>query len=70
MGLQVTATISAAVAVGIAVLATVVLRGVRGTSQAAPGEQPAIATEPDTVAQPEESVQLIRTGGGCVACPG
>src|SRR6266571_712203 len=69
-GLQVTAAISAAVAVGIAVLATVVLRGVRGTSQAAPGEQPAIATEPDTVAQPEESVQLIRTGGGCVACPG
>jgi len=70
MGLQVTAAISAAVAVGIAVLATVVLRGVRGTSQAAPGEQPAIATEPDTVAQPEEPVQLIRTGGGCVACPG
>jgi DHA2 family multidrug resistance protein-like MFS transporter len=69
MGLQVTAAISAAVAVGIAVLATVLLRGVRGTSQAAPAEQPAIATEPDTVTHPEEPVQLIRTGGGCVACP-
>ncbi len=70
MGLQVTAAISAAVAIGIAVLATVLLRGVRGSSQAEPGEQPAIATEPDTVAQPEEPVQLIRTGGGCFVCPG
>ncbi len=76
MGLQVTAGLSAAVAVGIAVLATVVLRGVRGASQAALAGQPAVATGPDTVAQPagpvppKEAVQLIRTGGGCVACPG
>jgi MFS transporter, DHA2 family, multidrug resistance protein len=69
MGLQVTAAISAAIAVGIAVLATVVLRGVRGTAQAAPGEQPATASEPAVALQPEEPVQLIRTGGGCVACP-
>ncbi len=61
-GLQVTATISAAVAVGIAVGATVLLRGVRASSQAAPAEQPAIATEPDIAAQPEEAVQLIRVG--------
>ena len=76
MGLQVTAGLSAAVAVGIAVLATVVLRGVRGASQAALAGQPAVATGPDTVAQPagpvppKEAVQLIRTGGGCLACPG
>src|SRR6266508_4167199 len=76
MGLQVTAGLSAAVAVGIAVLATVVLRGVRGASQAALAGQPAAATGPDTVAQhagpvpPKEAVQLTRTGGGCVACPG
>ncbi len=69
-GLQVTATISAAVAVGIAVGATVLLRGVRASSQAAPAEQPAIATEPDIAAQPEEAVQLIRVGSGCLACPG
>jgi DHA2 family multidrug resistance protein-like MFS transporter len=69
MGLQVTAAISAVVAVGIAVLATFLLRGVRASSQAEPAEQPATATQPDTQAQPEEAVQLIRTGGGCVACP-
>jgi MFS transporter, DHA2 family, multidrug resistance protein len=75
-GLQVTAVISAAVAAGIAVLATVLLRGVRGTSQAAPAQQPATATRPGTAAQPSEpgppreAIQLIRTGGGCAACPG
>ena len=68
-GLQVTAAISAAAAIGIAVLATVLLRSVRGTSQAELAGQPAIAAGPDAVAQPEEPVQLIRTGGGCVACP-
>lgn len=36
VGLLVTLIISAAVAVGIAVLATVLLRGVPGTSEAAP----------------------------------
>jgi len=75
-GLHVTVGISAAVAAGIAVLAAVLLRGVRPTSQAATAEQPATATGPDTDAQPgepvplRETVQLIRTGGGCVACPG
>jgi MFS transporter, DHA2 family, multidrug resistance protein len=68
-GLQVTAAISAVVAVGIAVGATVLLRGVRASSQAAPAEPPATTTEPDTAPQPEESVQVIRTGGGCFACP-
>jgi MFS transporter, DHA2 family, multidrug resistance protein len=68
-GLQVTAALSSAVATGIAVLATVMLRAMRSTPQAAADEQPAIATEPVAVVQPEESVQLIRTGGGCVACP-
>jgi DHA2 family multidrug resistance protein-like MFS transporter len=72
-GLQVTAGISAVVAVGIAVLATVMLRDVPRTSEAAPAE-PSAAVEPEPVsrraAQPEEPVQLIRSGGGCVACPG
>jgi DHA2 family multidrug resistance protein-like MFS transporter len=70
LGLQLTAVLSAAVAVGIAVLATVLLRAVPAGSQAAPVEQPATVTEPVAVAQPEEAVQLIRSGGGCVACPG
>jgi MFS transporter, DHA2 family, multidrug resistance protein len=72
-GLQVTAGISAVVAVGIAVLATVMLRDVPRTSAAAPAEPSAPAAEPEPAprraAQPEEPVQLIRSGGGCVACP-
>jgi MFS transporter, DHA2 family, multidrug resistance protein len=68
-GLQLTAGISAAVAVGIAVLATVGLRSVGDASQDAPGGQPAIVTEPVTIAEGEEPVQLVRSGGGCVACP-
>ena len=69
-GLQLTTALSAAVAVGIAVLATVLLRAVPASAQAEPDQQPATATEPDTVAQPEKPVQLIRTGSGCLACPG
>jgi MFS transporter, DHA2 family, multidrug resistance protein len=74
-GLQVTAGISAVVAVGIAVLATVMLRGVPTTAEAAeaaPAEPPAVQVEARRTGQPEEPepVQLIRTGGGCVACPG
>ncbi len=65
-GLQVAAAISAAVAVGVAVLATVTLRAVRASSQtqAEPGEQ-----QPATAAEPAAAAQLVRTGGGCVACP-
>jgi MFS transporter, DHA2 family, multidrug resistance protein len=75
-GLQVTAGISAAIAVGIAVLATVMLPKHATTSQAEPAEPPAPAPEPTPkpkprrAARPEEPRQLIRTGGGCVACPG
>jgi len=72
-GLQVTAGISAVVAIAIAVLATVMLRDVPRTADAEPAEpaeQPAAPVEPRRVAQPEEPVQLIRSGGGCVACPG
>jgi DHA2 family multidrug resistance protein-like MFS transporter len=70
-GLQVTAALSSAVAIGIAVLATVMLRAVHSASQAAREAQPAIAAEPVAIAQPEEPepVQLIRSGGGCFACP-
>jgi len=69
-GLQVTAGISAVVAIGIAVLATVTLRGVPRASEAAAAEQPAAAPEPVRPTRREEPAQLIRTGGGCVACPG
>jgi DHA2 family multidrug resistance protein-like MFS transporter len=75
-GLQVTAGISAVVAVGIAVVATVMLRGVPTTAEAAeagtagPAEASAAEVEPRRAGQPEEPVQLIRSGGGCVACPG
>jgi DHA2 family multidrug resistance protein-like MFS transporter len=69
-GLQVTAAISAVIAVGIAVLATVLLRAVRASSQEEPVGPPATAPEPAVASQPEEQpVQVIRTGGGCFACP-
>jgi DHA2 family multidrug resistance protein-like MFS transporter len=71
LGLQLTALLSAVVAVGIAVLATVLLRAVPASSQAEPAEQPATAP-PEPAAQPKEAepVQLIRVGSGCLACPG
>jgi len=71
-GMQLTVTISAAVAAGAAVLATVLLREVPPTAQAEPGEPPTTAAEPAAVAQPEEPepVQVIRSGSGCLACPG
>jgi MFS transporter, DHA2 family, multidrug resistance protein len=73
-GLQLTAALSAAVAVGIAVLATVLLRGVPASSQAEPAERPAEPEPADTAPRPftmpEEGIQLIRSGSGCLACPG
>jgi DHA2 family multidrug resistance protein-like MFS transporter len=70
MGLQVTAALSAVVAVAVAVLATVGLRAVRSTSQAAPDQPPPAPTPaPAAVAKPEQAVQVIRVGSGCLACP-
>jgi MFS transporter, DHA2 family, multidrug resistance protein len=69
-GLQLTAALSGAVAVCVAVLATVLLWSVPASSQAEPGERPATATKPQAAARPEEAVQLIRAGSGCLACPG
>jgi MFS transporter, DHA2 family, multidrug resistance protein len=70
MGLQVTAAISAVIAAGIAVLATILLRAVRPTSQEPAVELPATPPEPAVATQPkEQSAQVIRTGGGCFACP-
>jgi MFS transporter, DHA2 family, multidrug resistance protein len=66
-GMQLTVLLSAVVALGGAVLATVLLRAVPTTAQAEPGEEPAL--EPVAVVQPEESFQLIRVGSGCLACP-
>jgi hypothetical protein len=59
------------VAVGIAVLATVLLRAVPVTAQAEAGEQPAVPPEPEVAARPEEPepIQIIRVGSGCIACP-
>jgi MFS transporter, DHA2 family, multidrug resistance protein len=72
-GMQATAAITAVIAIGFAVLATVLLRAVRpsseAASEAAPAEQPPAAPKPAVALQPEESVQVIRTGGGCFACP-
>jgi DHA2 family multidrug resistance protein-like MFS transporter len=75
-GMQLTVTLSAVIAVGIAVLSTVLLRSVPASSQAEAaaepeaGAQPAPAGELAPIALPEESFQLIRSGSGCLACPG
>src|SRR5262245_37156729 len=69
-GLQLTAALSAAIAAIVAGVATVLLWRVPATPQAQPGGQPATANEPVEVTQPEETVQLIRSGSGCLACPG
>ena len=70
-GMQLTVTLSATVAVVVAVMATVLLRQVPVIAQAEPGEQPPAPPEPAVAAQPEEQpIQIIRVGSGCMACPG
>ena len=70
-GMQLAVTLSAAVAVGVAVMATVLLRAVPAGAEAEAAEQP--APEPVPVAQPEPepepAIQIIRVGSGCMACP-
>jgi DHA2 family multidrug resistance protein-like MFS transporter len=73
-GMQLTVALSAAVAVGVAVMATVLLRAVPAGAEAEPAQRP--APEPGVVAplepepQPEPAIQVIRSGSGCLACPG
>jgi MFS transporter, DHA2 family, multidrug resistance protein len=67
-GLQLTAGLSAVVAAGTAVAATVLLRAVPVTAQAEPAEQPPAPAEPAPTSF-EDSFQLIRSGSGCMACP-
>jgi DHA2 family multidrug resistance protein-like MFS transporter len=72
-GLQLTAALSAAIAVGIAVLAAVLLRHVPAGAEAEAPEPPAPAApaaEPAPFVLPEDAFQVIRSGSGCMACPG
>jgi MFS transporter, DHA2 family, multidrug resistance protein len=70
-GMQLTVSLSATVAVVVAVMATILLRAVPVPAQAEAGRQPAAPPEPEVVAQPKEQpVQIIRAGSGCMACPG
>jgi DHA2 family multidrug resistance protein-like MFS transporter len=69
-GLQLTAALSAAVAVAIAVLATVLLRHVPAGAAAEAPEPPTAAAEPAPFVLPEDAFQVIRSGSGCMACPG
>ena len=76
-GLQLTAALSAAVAVATAVMATVLLRSVPAGAQAEqpapaaePVGQPASAAEPGPIILGEDAFQVIRSGSGCMACPG
>jgi MFS transporter, DHA2 family, multidrug resistance protein len=74
-GMQLTVTLSAVAAAGVAVMATVLLRSVPAGAEAEPGEEPApepvAAARPEEGFQviPEESFQVIRVGSGCLACP-
>jgi MFS transporter, DHA2 family, multidrug resistance protein len=71
-GMQLTVMLSAAVAAGTAVLALVLLWPVPATAQAEPDQPPTTATEPAAAppAGEPEPVQVIRSGAGCLACPG
>jgi DHA2 family multidrug resistance protein-like MFS transporter len=69
-GMQLTVSLSATVAVVVAVMATVLLREVPVLAEGEAGEQPPAPPEPEPAAQPEEQpVQIIRVGSGCMACP-
>jgi DHA2 family multidrug resistance protein-like MFS transporter len=69
-GMQLTVSLSATVAVVVAVMATILLREVPILAQAEEGEQPPAPPEPVVAAQPEEQpIQIIRVGSGCMACP-
>ena len=69
-GMQFTVTLSAVAAACIAVVATVLLWAVPTPPQAEAGRQPATSPEPVVVTEPEEPIQIIRVGSGCLACPG
>ncbi len=69
-GMHIAVTLSALVAACVAVLATVLLRAVPAPAQAEAGEPPATPPESEVVTEPEESIQIIRVGSGCLACPG
>jgi MFS transporter, DHA2 family, multidrug resistance protein len=64
-GMQLTVMLSAAVAVVIAVVATVLLWAVPTTAQAEPEQAPTAALPGEP-----EPVTVIRSGSGCVVCPG
>jgi MFS transporter, DHA2 family, multidrug resistance protein len=69
-GMQLAVALSAVIAAGMAILAMVLLRAVPAPAPAQTGEQPATSPEPAVVTQPEEPIQIIRVGSGCLACPG
>jgi MFS transporter, DHA2 family, multidrug resistance protein len=70
-GMQLTVSLSATVAVVVAVMATVLLHAVPAPAQAEADQQPVAPPEPEVVAPPEEQpIQIIRVGSGCMACPG
>ena len=70
-GMWLTVTLSAVLAVVVAVMATVLLWAVPATAQAEAEQPPAAPPEPVAAVQPEEqSIQIIRVGSGCLACPG
>jgi MFS transporter, DHA2 family, multidrug resistance protein len=77
-GMQLTVSLSATVAVVVAVMATILLREVPVIAQAEPGQPPPTPPEPQVTAPPEpqvtappeeQPIQIIRVGSGCMACP-
>jgi DHA2 family multidrug resistance protein-like MFS transporter len=82
-GMQLTVTLSATVAVGVAVMATVLLRAVPAGAEVEPAQptpEPAadlaaeleleVVARPEPEPQAEPAIQVIRSGSGCLACPG
>jgi MFS transporter, DHA2 family, multidrug resistance protein len=73
-GMQLTVTLSAVLAVGVAVMATFLLRAVPASAEAEadqrPAPEPEVVAPPEPRPQPEPAIQVIRSGSGCLACPG
>jgi MFS transporter, DHA2 family, multidrug resistance protein len=72
-GMQLTVSLSATVAVVVAVMATILLHAVPVPTQPQPeaeaDQPPAVPPQPQAAPAEEQPIQIIRVGSGCMACP-
>jgi MFS transporter, DHA2 family, multidrug resistance protein len=72
-GMQLTVSLSATLAVVVAVMATILLHAVPVPTQPQPeaeaDQPPAVPPRPQAAPAEEQPIQIIRVGSGCMACP-